>query len=327
MIRFLTLLALCFALPVSAGASDTCIKPTSVMFLQGPDSKRLELARSLKAYLKSQNQDGHLATAIYKASIKTGVDFELMVLKAKMESDLGRLNFASTSSARGTFQYIEPTWLTLIRRYGDKLGYPHYAEAIERSKYPGVPTIKNSAKKGGPFLKSEILALRHDPEISAMIKAYQIKEETNVIKKYKRGARVTSTDHYIVHMLGLSLAKEFYDMRYRGSVIAVAKLGNARMREAARLNRVFFYHGQRPLTAREAYVKFEQRVRREFNAVQKIVYKKKVAACVTTGPPPPENVLEQVTPLCSGYRKDLLQPLSLHATLHPLHPCARVRTH
>ncbi len=310
------------SMPAIAQA-ESCVKPASVMLLQNKDEKRLELARSLKEYLLSQNQNGQLATAIYKASLKTGVDFKLMVLKAKMESDLGRLTAAQYTSARGAFQYIEPTWLTLIRRYGHEIGYAHYGEAIARAKYPGVPYIKN----GNPYLKAEILALRHDPEISALIKAYQVREETDVIRSYKRGGRVTATDHYIAHMLGLPLAKEFYTMKRRGSVIAVAGLNNPAMREAARMNRAFFYSGKRPLTAREAYAKFESRVHKEFKTIHQVAYKNKTPACAKSEPAPQLAKLDSITPLCSGYREGLLQPVSLHATLYQLHPCAHVRTH
>ena len=304
--------------------AESCVKPASVMLLQSADEKRLELARSLKEYLKAQNQNEQLATAIYKASLKTGVDFELMVLKAKMESDLGRLNVAANSSARGAFQYIEPTWLTLVRRYGKNIGYEHYGEAIARAKYPGVPYIKN----GNRYLKAEILSLRHDPEVSALIKAYQVREETDVIRSYKRGKRVTATDHYIVHMLGLPLAKEFYKMKNRGSIIAVAGLNNAAMREAARMNRVFFYNGKRALTAREAYVKFEKRVNREFATIQKVAYKNKTPACAQNDKPALKLAkLDSITPLCAHYQENLLQPVSLNATLQQMHPCARMKTH
>ncbi|MCB9983449.1 MAG: hypothetical protein H6861_07245 [Rhodospirillales bacterium] len=323
MTRLLLILLLIALCPAPLWAADSCIKPASVMLLQSEDEKRLERARALKAYLKAQGQNTQLASAIYKASLKTGVDFELMVLKAKMESDLGRLTVSAHSSARGSFQYIEPTWLTLMRRYGEEAGYPHYAAAIERPNFPGPPRLKTK----NPYLKAEILALRHDPETSALIKAYQIREETAVIQSYKGGGKVTATDHYIAHMLGLSLAKEFYRMKNRGLIIAVAKLNNPAMREAAKLNRAFFYDGKRPLTAREAYGRFERKVQKEFAGIQTVAAQNKTPACMDAGPTPALAKLEELTPLCSGSRAEPQQPFSLHAALHPWHPCARVRTH
>lgn len=320
MLRILSLIIVISILSAApARAGERCIKPASVMLLQSPDEKRLELARALKAYLHNHNRDERLATAIYKASLKTGVDFELMVLNAKMESDLGLQNVAATSTARGIFQYIEPTWLTLIRRYGGRVGYQHYADAIERAHYPGVPTIKNN----NPYLKAEILALRHDPEMAAMMKAYQVQEETDVIRAMKRGAHVTATDHYIVHMLGLPLAKEFYAMKNSGSLIAVAGLNNPAMREAARLNKVFFYSGKRALTAREVYTRFEKRVSGEFKSIRNAAYDNKVPACAPQKPQVTLAKLEPLTQLCHAFPKNAELSGPFYTALKTMHPCEK----
>lgn len=299
-----------------------CVKPTGAVLLQGPDEKRLQLARSLKIYLKENGFDERLSASIYKASAKTGVDFELMVLKARMESDYGRATIAQHTSARGVFQYIEPTWLTLMRRYGDEIGYGHYAKAIKRAKYPGLPYIEGN----NPYLKAEILALRHDLDASAMLQAYQVREETDVIKSMKRG-RVTATDHYIVHMLGVPLAKEFFKMRAHAPQSSPARSRTPAMREAASLNRAFFYSGKRPLAAREVYAKYEARVGKEIRSLRNAVFTQASADCVEKEEEKPLLTLASITPLCSDFPTGLQQPPSLHATLYQLHPCGRVRSH
>lgn len=238
------------------------------------DKKRMELARKYTALQQAKGQDPSVITALYRASMKTGVDFELLILKASLESDLGRLNVSSKSSARGVFQYIESTWLTLIGRYGDEIGYPHYAAA---------------AKKNNQFLKAEILALRHDPEISALIKAYQIKEESGVIESYKRGP-ATATDHYIAHMLGLGLAKQFYAMKRVSGSMPVAKAYRPEMREAAKLNPQFFYDGRRPLNARQSYKKFENLVNNEFARINRVANSKAPAKIAANEKPACTNV-------------------------------------
>ncbi len=238
---------------------------TSSISLQSSDNNRLKVARAFRAYLEKKGRDSGAVASIYKASLKSGVDFELLLLKAIMESDLGHYNVATGSTARGLFQYIEPTWLVLMKRYGANLGYAHYADAISFAGRTGIPYIKNKNK----YLEAEILALRHDQDMSAMIKALQIQEETQTLRNYKKG-RVSATDHYISHMLGLSLARELYDLRRKNSIIAVARLNKAAMREAARLNKPFFYDGKRALTAREVYAKFEARVGREFKNIYNI---------------------------------------------------------
>lgn len=234
--------------------------PPSVILGKNDDS-RLKMAESLMYHLENQGVAPDVIKTIYKASLRTGVDFELLVLKARMESDFGQFNVAAGSSARGLFQYIEPTWLTLMHRYGAEMGYPHYAEAIKFSR--GLPYVKNK------YLKAEILALRHDQDASTLIKAYQVQEETDVIRGLKRGQRVTAADHYISHMLGLSLARELYDLRARNSVFALALLDRADMREAAKLNRAFFYDGKTPLAAVDVYKNFEQRVNREIRSLRR----------------------------------------------------------
>lgn len=322
MTRFLLLFGMLWLLPIASIAGTSCMKPTGAVLLQSKDAKRLQLARSLKAYLKENDFDERLSAAIYKASLKTGVDFELMVLNAKMESDLGRATIAEHTSARGVFQYIEPTWLTLMRRYGDELGYGHYAKAIKRAKYPGLPYIEGN----NPYLKAEILALRHDIDTAAMIKAYQVREESDTIKSIKHG-RVTATDHYIVHMLGLPLAKRFYKMRASMSTTPVANSSIPAMREAAHMNRAFFYSGKRALTAREVYAKYEARVGKEFRSIHNAAFNTAADDCIEKEEEKPLLHLASLTPLCSGFRADLQQPPSLHATLYQLHPCARVRSH
>lgn len=234
--------------------------------LSPQDHERLQLANAYTEHMKADKQDPRVIKALYRASLKTGVDFDLLLMKAILESDLGRYNAAARSSARGVFQYIEPTWLILIKRYGDKIGYPEYAKAIQISRREGFPYFKGNDK----YLREEILALRYDDNISAMIKAYQIIEETDVIRGYKNGGAVTATDHYVAHMLGLKLAKDLYDLMNRNSIFAVARLNNPQMREAAMLNRNFFYDNKTPLTAHAVYRKFESRVDREMQRIRSV---------------------------------------------------------
>jgi len=252
-------------------------QPALSITLQNKDMKRLKLAQSYINYMRAQGGDPGVIKSLYRASIRTGVDFELLLLKASLESDMGRFTAAARSSARGVFQYIEPTWLILISRYGDKIGRPDYAQAIKIGSRTGIPYFKGNDK----YLRSEILALRHDADVSALIKAYQIIEETDVIRHYKGGKKVSTTDHYIAHMMGLNLAKDFYDLMNKNSILAVARLNKPQMREAAMLNKAFFYDKRRrPLTANLAYVQFQKRVAREVRKIRSIEKYSSKPSCV-----------------------------------------------
>lgn len=279
---FLAFAALClYACPARAGYDvinpNIKIRPqqpgcftdnaSAQMQLSETDRKRLQLANAYIRRLETEGQNPDVVKALYRASLKTGVDFDLLIMKAILESDLGKYNAAAHSTARGVFQYIEPTWLILMNRYGDKIGYPEYARAIKISRREGFPYFSGNDK----YLREEILALRHDHDIAAMIKAYQIIEETAVISGYKRDETVTATDHYVAHMLGLKLAKDLYDMRHSGSVLALARLNNPQMREAAMLNKQFFYgRDKSPLTASAVYNQFEKRVDREMKRIRDV---------------------------------------------------------
>lgn len=244
--------------------------------LHRDDKQDMKLAQSYMNFMRAQGGDPGVIKSLYRASIKTGVSFELLLLKASLESDMGRFTTAARSTARGVFQYIEPTWLILMKRYGAKIGFEEYAKAIKISNRKGFPYLKGNDK----HLRAEILALRHDADISALIKAFQIIEETDVIRHYKNSKKVTATDHYIAHMMGLNLAKDFYDMKNKNSVLAVARLKNPQMREAAMLNKIFFYHKKTPLTAPQAYVKFEKRVSHEIKKLKNVARYSGKQACV-----------------------------------------------
>jgi len=60
--------------------------------------------------------------AIRQGAEQTGTDFEYLLSTAKRESALDPTAKAPTSSATGLFQFIEQTWLGLMKTEGGKLG-------------------------------------------------------------------------------------------------------------------------------------------------------------------------------------------------------------
>src|SRR5690348_10401319 len=68
--------------------------------------------------------------AIRQASHATGASFNYLLATAQVEAGLDPQAGASTSSARGLFQFIEQTWLATMKQSGSALGYGRYAAAI-----------------------------------------------------------------------------------------------------------------------------------------------------------------------------------------------------
>ena len=59
-----------------------------------------------------------IAGAIKQAASTTGTSFEYLLATAKMESNFNPTAGASTSSARGLYQFIDQTWLGTVKEAG-----------------------------------------------------------------------------------------------------------------------------------------------------------------------------------------------------------------
>src|ERR1700744_4936867 len=96
-----------------------------------------------------------VAGAIRQASQATGTSFNYLLATAQVESGLDPRAGASTSSARGLFQFIDQTWLGTIKQSGTALGYGRYADAITK-------TASGQYQVSDPEMRQEILKLRND---------------------------------------------------------------------------------------------------------------------------------------------------------------------
>src|SRR6266446_7492652 len=74
-----------------------------------------------------------IAGAIKQAANTIGISFEYLLATAKMESNFNPKAAASTSSARGLYQFIDQTWLGTVKEAGAQLGYGKYADAITKN--------------------------------------------------------------------------------------------------------------------------------------------------------------------------------------------------
>src|SRR4051794_15299467 len=104
-----------------------------------------------------------VTSAIQKASARTGVDFKYLVAQAGQESSFKADAKASTSSASGLYQFIESTWLTMVRNKGADHGLGEFADKIDAGA--GGPRVADAATR------RKILDLRNDPTVSAAMAA------------------------------------------------------------------------------------------------------------------------------------------------------------
>ncbi|MGN6377224.1 MAG: lytic transglycosylase domain-containing protein [Sphingomonas sp.] len=167
-------------------------------------------------------------TAIANASRSTGMDFDYLLGQAQLESGLNPAARAGTSSATGLYQFIDQSWLGIIKQHGAENGLGWASNAITRAGNRWVVS--------DPQMKSAILNLRNNPDVSATMAAnFASDNQASLESALGRGA--TGTDLYMAHFLGLGGAKSF--LRTMQSNPGAS--GAAMFPAAARANRSIFF--------------------------------------------------------------------------------------
>lgn len=118
-----------------------------------------------------------IGAVIQKAAELTGVPVSLMLTFAGMESNFDPNAGATSSSAKGLFQFIKGTWATMVQRYGAKYGI-------------GINDIMD------PFANATMAALLMKESI-AHLKGIGI-------------SRPNAVDLYLEHLLGPTAAATFF---------------------------------------------------------------------------------------------------------------------
>ena len=170
-----------------------------------------------------------IATSIKQAAGTTGVSFEYMLTTAKMESNFNPKAAASTSSARGLYQFIDQTWLGTVKEAGGQLGYGKYADAISKSS-SGTYYINDAS------MRSSIMKLRDDPDAASSMAA--VLTQSNSFKLTgKIGRRPTDSELYMAHFMGVGGAAKLISNAEDNPNTSAARL----FPNAAAANRSIFY--------------------------------------------------------------------------------------
>jgi hypothetical protein len=170
--------------------------------------------------------------AIRQAAGATGTSFDYLLATAQVESGLNPTASASTSSAKGLFQFIDQTWLGTIKDAGASLGYGAYADAITK-------TSSGRFEVSDPALKSEILNLRHDPTANAAMAGAFTKHNGDVLSE-RLGRAPSEGELYMAHFLGPGGASKLIAMAESSPNATAA----AAFPSAAASNRPIFYDKQ-----------------------------------------------------------------------------------
>ncbi len=195
--------------------------------------------------LNAYNVPKDVYHAIKNAATKTGVNFTYLLEKAAAESSFDANAKSRSSSATGLYQFIESTWLTMVKEHGDKYGLEKYAAKIDDNNR--VATRKD---------RNEILALRKDPEIASLMAAEFDTGNYNRLKQ-DVGGEIGSTELYMAHFLGAGGATGFLNAMKKSPNMTAADL----FPEAARSNRNVFYDQRtgQPRSLKQVYAMFDRK--------------------------------------------------------------------
>lgn len=182
-----------------------------------------------------------LAYAIDTAGAKSDVDFDYLLQTAIRESSLDPEAKAPTSSATGLFQFLDSTWLEVMKLEGPRLGYQEYADAI-RVDASGDYYI------GNKDLRQEVLGLREDPQIASDLAAAYTRSNGEYLQQ-KFGRMPSAGELYIAHFLGAQGAEKLFN----AGLVDPDQIAAGLFQRQAKANKAIFYEGDKARTIREVY--------------------------------------------------------------------------
>ena len=199
-----------------------------------------EAAQSSLSSMASAGAD-RVVAALQQAAAATGSDFHYLLGTAMRESSLKPNAQSSSSSATGLFQFIDQTWLGLVKEHGAQHGLGEFAAAI--TKQP------DGRYRANTDAKENILALRKNPEICALM-AGEYAKTTQGTLRAGLGREVCGGELYAAHFLGPDAALKLIKLAASDPGASAV----AQFPQAASANKSVFLHADgTPKTVREVY--------------------------------------------------------------------------
>lgn len=187
---------------------------------------------------------GPLDDVIEQAASLAGVDAAFLRATAVRESSNNPYAMASTSSARGLYQFVNQTWLQSVAKWGSRHGLAREASQIRWDGRGRAYVAEASAERA-------ILMLRFDPQVSARMAAESAAENAEVLGR-EIGRRPSAGELYAAHLLGPGGAVRLIRAAYTRPDLPAARL----FPSAAASNPRLFYRAGRPRSVSELLLGF-----------------------------------------------------------------------
>jgi Transglycosylase SLT domain len=201
--------------------------------------------------------DSGILAAIRLGSMRTGVEFSFLMELAAAESSFDPTSIAPKTDAAGLYQFKDETWLEAVRNYGKKYGMGVYAAQIENY----TDDAGNSRLRiHDPVMYEYVLALRHNPRISALLAAEYVKHNRKRLSN-TLDREPGHTELYLTHFFGATGAISFLKILYE----TPDRIADEIFPKAAKNNQAIFHPKRsKPRTVAEIYEMFQ----RKFNTTR-----------------------------------------------------------
>ncbi|MFC4236293.1 transglycosylase SLT domain-containing protein [Thalassospira xianhensis] len=195
-------------------------------------------------YAQNETQSDIL-TAVLTAEEKTGAPSSLLMAFGWLESRFDPAAKSRISSARGLFQFTKVTWMRAVNEFGNRHGLEYFADKISVTHDQKMVVT--------PTIRKQLLAMRYDPEISAVMTGEFIETDRERLRTLLE-REPTDTDLYLTHLLGISDGANFLKALESTPDLAAEKI----IPKAYRNNKQLFADDDIPEpTVAEAYRKID----------------------------------------------------------------------
>ncbi|HYF07977.1 MAG TPA: hypothetical protein VD970_10170, partial [Acetobacteraceae bacterium] len=152
------------------------------------------------------------------------------------------------------------TWLEVVRDHGRQHGLERFVAVLETDRETGAIRVTE------PRLRSEILHLRRDPELSTRLASERLRRSRSTLAT-SAGRPATPADLYMVHLLGISGARRLLAARERTPRAPAARFATS---DAVRANRNLFYRGGQPVRLAQFYAEVERLLEQQQAALRQV---------------------------------------------------------
>lgn len=183
----------------------------------------------------------NVVAALQNAAAATGSDFHYLLGTAMRESSLKANAQSSTSSATGLFQFVDQTWLGLVKAHGPQHGLAAQASQISKGEDGRYHALAED--------KQSILDLRKNPQVAALM-AGEYAKDTSTSMAAALGRPVCGGELYAAHFLGADAACKLIHLKDNAPGTSAAR----EFPQAASANKhVFFNSDGSAKSVREVY--------------------------------------------------------------------------